>query len=131
MALSRILVSIFVGLIALSIALYGILRNPIARRLEIMGYSRPLEKLQLIHGSGLERISGTLNCEDIHYHEPSGLIFGVAERDGDSRKEWFPPIANFKNPGAIGKKGKIGKGKIFVLDPETKERTDLELTNFE
>ena len=71
--------------------LASILYEPITRRMEVFGINRPLHKIHNIHGEDLKIIPDTIYCEDLHYHEPSGLLFGAAETDKVARKKWFPP----------------------------------------
>ena len=49
-----------------------------------------LQGLENIHGEGLQSIPNTYHAEDLHYHEPSGLLFSASEPDAERRWHWFP-----------------------------------------
>ncbi|KAL9126885.1 MAG: hypothetical protein Q9217_004143 [Psora testacea] len=118
------LFSIVIAVLAISASFVAVVYEPITRRVRVLGISRPLDKIQNLHGEGLKIIPNTIACEDLHHHTPSGLLFGVAETDEQSRKNWFPPTDHFNEPEAIG------QGIIFTLDPQTKETTQLTLIDF-
>lgn len=60
-------------------------------------------------------IENTINCEDLHHHEPSGLIFTACEDYVGSRLAWFPPLEHFHDPST-----KKMKGKLQVIDPKVR-----------
>ena len=59
-------------------------------------------------------IPDTINCEDIHYHAPSGMLFTACEDNVETRFRWFPPLDNFDDPGLARK----ARGSIHVVDPK-------------
>lgn len=59
-------------------------------------------------------IPDTINCEDIHYHAPSGTLFTVCEDNIETRFRWFPPLDNFDDPELARK----ARGSIHVVDPK-------------
>lgn len=102
----------------------ALLYKPVALRVEVLGLTRPLDKIQNIHGDDFRLIPDTLYCEDLHYHEHSNLLFGASEERPETRWKWFPPVANFDDSHALD------RGTIIVVNPETKRSTRLFLTNF-
>lgn len=78
-------------LVATLASLSAVLYRPIALRIDVLGVSRPLDKIQNIHGEDFQVIQDTLYTEDLHYHEPSGLLFGASEEKAETRYQWFPP----------------------------------------
>ncbi len=81
-------------------------------RLEVLGFTKPLHKIQNIHGEDIRIIPHTLYCEDLHYHEPSNLLFGASEEKPETRWKWFPPMAKFDISHALD------QGTIVVVNPE-------------
>lgn len=77
---------------ALLVSFIAFFYKPIALRLEVLGITRPLEKIHNIHGQDFRLIPDTLYCEDLHYHESSNLLFGTSEEKPESRWKWFPPF---------------------------------------
>ena len=65
--------------------------KPIVVRIEVLGLTRPLNKIHNVHGQDLRKLPDTLYCEDLHYHEHSHLLFGASEENPDARWLWFPP----------------------------------------
>lgn len=72
-------------------SLLAVFHKPLALRFEVLGISRPLNTLENIHGEHFQVIPDTLYTEDLHYHRPSGLLFGASEEKADTRWHWFPP----------------------------------------
>ncbi|MCJ1281307.1 hypothetical protein MMC26_000626 [Xylographa opegraphella] len=106
------------------VSLAAVLYSPIALRVKVLGVSRGFGTIQNIHGEALRVIPDTLYCEDLHHHLPSGLLFGASEDNPENRWKWFPPIAIFSEPTALG------HGTIVVIDPKTFTATRLTLSNF-
>lgn len=102
------------GAFALSAA---VLFRPLSHRAEILGYLRPYE-VENIHGEDLTLIPDTIQCEDLHHHLPSGLLFAGCQGSEEERFSWFPPIANFKNEKAAMK----SNGGIYVVNPKVSTR---------
>lgn len=88
MATIRTVAAVSTVLVSLAALLY----KPVTLRLEVLGLIRPWDKIQNIHGEDFRIIPDTLYCEDLHYHEPSGLLFGASEEKPESRAKWFPPF---------------------------------------
>ncbi|KAH8130860.1 hypothetical protein FP744_10004276 [Trichoderma asperellum] len=71
-------------------------------------------------------IDSTLHCEDLHYHDSTGLIFTACEGFRGSRLKWFPPIDHFFEPSNPG----LHKGNLQIIDPKTFKAQVLELEGF-
>ena len=84
--------------IALSVALFAsiaaFLYNPIVARLQIGGAFRQWKGFENFHGESLTAIQGLFGVEDLHFHEPSGIVFGLTQDNAGSREKWFPPCVN-------------------------------------
>ena len=80
--------------LALFASLAAFLYNPINTRLDISGIRRKWTGFENVPGEGLAGIPDTFGCEDLHYHEPSGIVFGVTEDTAESRERWFPPYVD-------------------------------------
>lgn len=80
---------------ALLVSFTALLYKPLTLRAEVVGFTRPLDKIQNIHGQDFHLIPDTLYCEDLHYHISSGLLFGASEEKPESRWKWFPPFVEF------------------------------------
>lgn len=90
------------------------LYEPIKAKYHVVGFSRPRDSITNLHGERLVEIPHTPQCEDLHHHLPSGLLFTACEdqKDYDARRHWFPPLAHFDASHATG------QGKIVVIDPK-------------
>ena len=77
---------------AVLVSFAALFYKPVTVRLEVLGFTRPWDKIRNIHGEAFRIIPDTLYCEDLHYHEPSGLLFGASEEKVGGRAEWFPPF---------------------------------------
>lgn len=77
------------GVLALGAALY----NPLELRVRVLGINRPLP-IQNMHGEEIRVIPDTPHAEDLHVHEPSGLIFTASEESEECRWKWFPPYVS-------------------------------------
>ena len=73
------------------LSVVALLYRPIIVRIEVLGLTRPLNKIHNIHGQDLRKLPDTLHCEDLHYHEHSHLLFGASQENPDYRWLWFPP----------------------------------------
>ncbi|MCJ1282967.1 hypothetical protein MMC26_002294 [Xylographa opegraphella] len=114
----------FVTLAALAALLY----NPIKLRAEVLGYTRSQASIRNIHGEDLRVIPNTVQCEDLHYHLPSGLLFAACQGRSAERFSWFPasPEGNFRDPKAAAD----SQGGLFVIDPKTFTSSRLTLERF-
>ena len=84
----------------------------------VVGVTRPRDQIVNNHGDGLRHIPDTPYCEDLHLHEPSGLLFTACadpKSNLDARRHWFPPIGLLDADYA-----KQQKGSIVVIDPEVR-----------
>ncbi|KAK1251543.1 hypothetical protein MKX07_007022 [Trichoderma sp. CBMAI-0711] len=110
---------------ALLAVLFGYVYNAYVQRfIQVSGMFREPGSTELAPGDFVV-INGTIGCEDLHLHEPSGLIFTACEDDVASRRKWFPPIEHFANPST-----ERMRGKLEVIDPKTFEAKVLELKGF-
>jgi hypothetical protein len=86
-------------------ALYG--------RLLTLGIIPPTAHV-LVKGSEYHLIPDTINCEDLHYHPGSGLLYAACQDkprvDGQT---WFPPLARFDVEA-----GWASRGGLVVVDPK-------------
>ena len=108
------LTQFFVALAALAALLY----NPIKLRVVVLGFTRSQASIQNIHGEELKVIPNTVQCEDLHHHLPSGLLFAGCQGRSAERFLWFPasPQGNFRDPKAAA----ASQGGLFVIDPKVR-----------
>ena len=88
------------ALIALVGALYG---PPVYNRLSVLGVfptSIPLSTTTA--ESSVRTIPGTTQCEDVHHHVRSGLLFTACQGEEQTRLDWFPPLGHFEGPDLTG-----------------------------
>ena len=90
MAIIRSVAAVSTAAVLVSFA--ALLYKPVTLRLEVLGLTRAWGKIRNIHGEDFRIIPDTLYCEDLHYHEPSGLLFGASEEKPETRAQWFPPF---------------------------------------
>jgi len=71
----------------------ALLYRPISLRLHVLGAIGRNNSVAAIYDAiqPVRRIPGTPFTEDLHLHEPSGLIFGASEAEGPQRRLFFPP----------------------------------------
>ncbi|KAK6074968.1 serum paraoxonase arylesterase family protein [Seiridium cupressi] len=110
--------------IATLVLIMASLFSPITLRVKVLGISRLFGGIKNTHGEDTHMIPDTLFSEDLHYHAPSGQLFGASESDEKTRNTWFPPLTNWKDPNAIG------QGTIIAIDSKTLTATRLKLVNF-
>ncbi|KAH6606107.1 serum paraoxonase arylesterase family [Trichoderma cornu-damae] len=114
--------SIVVVLLAV---LLGYVYNFHLRRIiHVSGAFRKPERTEVAPGDYVT-IDNTLHCEDMHYHELSGLIFTACEDYKGSRLTWFPPLGHFGDPSTAKM-----KGRLQVIDPKTFKTQILALEGF-
>lgn len=77
--------TIILGLLVL---LSSFLYKSVELRYRVLGMNR---KVTNLHGEDLRIIPDTVHVEDLHYHEPSGLLFGASEENADCHWKWWPP----------------------------------------
>ncbi|KAL6870401.1 hypothetical protein J3F83DRAFT_678005 [Trichoderma novae-zelandiae] len=113
-----------IAVVLLAVLLGYVYNVYVQRFIYVSGIFREPESTELAPGEYVA-INGTIGCEDLHLHEPSGLIFTACEDDIASRRKWFPPIEHFFDPST-----ERMKGKLEVIDPKTFEAKVLELQGF-
>ncbi|KAI1141844.1 calcium-dependent phosphotriesterase [Hypoxylon sp. FL0543] len=119
MALFLYLTTVLVGV--LSALLYA----PVKREATVIGLFRPLSSWQNIHGIENRVIPDTVACEDLHYHEPSGLLYSACAGDLEKAAGWFPGAGSLDYP------EKPGYGTLVVIDPKTLKSRKLKLVDFQ
>ena len=95
-------------------SLIALLYSPFKLRAEVLGFTRSFKPPLNIHGEDLQVIPNTVQCEDIHHHLPSGLLFAGCQGRAEERFSWFPPLDIFKDEKAAAR----GDGGIYVIDPK-------------
>jgi hypothetical protein len=65
-------------------------------------------------GSEIKFIADTINAEDLHLDDVSGLIFAAVQEEDGSRAKWFPPLTGFADPSVLD----TAKGGLRVIDPK-------------
>lgn len=100
--------AVTIGLVA-----FGALKvvRPVHEQLTLVGLFRTPNSTVYAQGD-LVAIEDTIQCEDIHWYEPSNEIFTACQDENDGRFSWFPPLGNF------GDYKKAGKGSLHVIDPQ-------------
>ncbi|KAI1451387.1 calcium-dependent phosphotriesterase [Annulohypoxylon moriforme] len=115
MAIFLYLTTVVVGL--LSAFLYA----PLKRHATILGILQPWEK---VHGIENIVIEDTVACEDLHYHEPSGMLYSACMGDMEKASGWFPGSGTLDHP------ENPSFGTLVVIDPKTMKTKKLSLTDF-
>ncbi|RHZ70566.1 hypothetical protein CDV55_108501 [Aspergillus turcosus] len=110
--------------IALLAVLAATLYGPVSRQLTVLGVFRHPTPLVIVEGQGYHKIADTMQCEDLHYWQPTNKIFTACEDSVLPRFKWFPPLANFELPAVTP------TGSIHVIDPKTMKSTRLAFENF-
>ncbi|QPG98865.1 hypothetical protein C2857_000230 [Epichloe festucae Fl1] len=116
--------NVFVLLVAVVAALIYTAELP--RTSVVLGFWRTNANTILTDPSDFQTIPDTFQCEDVHYHEPSNLLFTACEGSQDTRQAWFPGLAHLDDPAA----GLKAQGSIEVIDPRTMKARKLAFTNF-
>lgn len=98
--------------IALLAVLAATLYGPVSRQLTVLGVFRHPTPLVIVEGQGYHKIADTMQCEDLHYWQPTNKIFTACEDSVLPRFKWFPPLANFELPAVTP------TGSIHVVDPK-------------
>ncbi|OTA90113.1 hypothetical protein M434DRAFT_14147 [Hypoxylon sp. CO27-5] len=118
MAFLLYLTTIVVGI--LSALLYA----PVKREATVLGLFRPLNSWQNVHGIENRVIPDTVACEDLHYHETSGMLYTACAGDMEKAAGWFPGSGSLDYP------NNPGYGTLVVIDPRTLESQKLKLVDF-
>ncbi|KAM0248118.1 hypothetical protein ACHAQJ_009588 [Trichoderma viride] len=113
-----------IAVVLLAVLLGYVYNFHMQRFIYVAGIFRKPERTELAPGDYVV-IDNTLHCEDMHYHEPSGLIFTACEDFKGSRLKWFPPIGHFGDPSTSRM-----KGRLQVIDPKTFKTQVLALEGF-
>ncbi|KAI1763921.1 calcium-dependent phosphotriesterase [Hypoxylon sp. FL1150] len=106
-------------------ALSALLYAPLKREATILGLFRPLDSWQNLHGTENHAIDDTTACEDLHYHEPSNMLYSACIGNTATAAEWFPAAVSLDHP------EKPGYGTLVVIDPTTLKSKELSLADFE
>ncbi|KAI3541730.1 serum paraoxonase/arylesterase [Colletotrichum abscissum] len=99
----------------------------VKRSIALAGIGREKLNTPVAQAGDLIYIDDTIHCEDIHYHEPSGLLFTACEDNEENRAKWFPGLGNLNDP-LVGSKQ---KGSIHVIDPKDMTQKRLKFENFD
>ncbi len=100
-------------------ALVAYLLGPTARQTAVvLGFFRSPANTVLAADQTLSVLEGTTHCEDLHYHQASGLLFTACEDDAAKRHRWFPPLAHFDDPDILTS---TARGSLRVIDPEVSD----------
>ncbi|KAL2889970.1 Serum paraoxonase/arylesterase 2 [Ceratocystis lukuohia] len=102
-------------------------RPALERSCQVGGIWRTVNSSLVYRDDDLVYIPDTIQCEDLHFHQPSGLIFTACQDNHHSRLSWFPPLSNFDDP----IQAMDTQGSIHVINPETFTSTRLEMENFD
>ncbi|KAG5979660.1 hypothetical protein E4U55_004914 [Claviceps digitariae] len=92
----------------------------------VLGLWRQPAKTIVTNPHDFHTIPDTVHCEDLHYHEPSNLLFTACEGTEHTRQAWFPPGSVLDDPTA----GLRAQGVLEVIDPSTMKAKRLNFTNF-
>ncbi|KAI1502017.1 serum paraoxonase/arylesterase [Biscogniauxia marginata] len=106
-------------------ALVALLYPPLKQQAIVMGLTRPLASWENVHGFENRVIEDTVACEDLHYHEPSGLLYLGCGGDLVKASGWFPGADALEHP------ENPGYGTLVVVDSKTLKSQKLELVGFE
>ncbi|KAL5606457.1 hypothetical protein BROUX41_002868 [Berkeleyomyces rouxiae] len=119
--------SFYVVLCAVAVLIMGVRVKSFADRLfQVAGIWRIISPTLVSKGDGFVYIPDTIQCEDLHYHERSGLIFTACEDNRQTRLSWFPPLGIFDDPVL----GQESQGSIHIVNPNTFTSTRLDMENF-
>jgi hypothetical protein len=103
-------------------ALGGVLYSPVKQRYTTLGLGRSADKIVNIHGvEPLKIIPNSIQCEDLHLESTTQKLFAACQETAEERALWFPSLAVFTNPTAVG------RGTIIRVDPTTFDTTVLKL----
>ncbi|KHN94092.1 serum paraoxonase/arylesterase family protein [Metarhizium album ARSEF 1941] len=92
----------------------------------VLGFGRRQNRTVITNPNDFHAIPDTVHCEDLHYHEPSNLLFTACEDTEDTRYAWFPPLAHLDDPNV----GLKAQGSIKIIDHGTMKAKKLKFTNF-
>jgi hypothetical protein len=106
--------TVLVGLLSILLAGPTIYNADLPRTFRVMGVFRQPTNTAIADTSNFVVIADTPHCEDLHYHEPSNLLFTACERDEETRFSWFPPLTIFDDPSVTLK----SRGAIHIIDPK-------------
>ncbi|CAJ2503650.1 Uu.00g110440.m01.CDS01 [Anthostomella pinea] len=116
-------------LLSLAMTLLGafaaLVYGPVKHTCEVMGLFRPHGDAWVnIHGIENRVIPDTVACEDLHYHEASGMLYSACSGDIEEMAGWFPGATALDHP------EKASHGTLVVIDPKTMRSQKLTLSNF-
>ncbi|KAK6205939.1 hypothetical protein LQW54_008001 [Pestalotiopsis sp. IQ-011] len=126
MARSPAIVALYVALLAIPLGYVYNTYFPVLQRLiTVFGVYRSPAVFGAASAEDIVLIDGTVQCEDLHYYEPSHELFTACEDSLLTRFSWFPPLAEF-NASVIPQ----SRGALVVIDPDTKKARKLKLESF-
>lgn len=100
---------------ALLALILGIRVKPsVDRMFEVLGVGRTITPTVVSPADDLKYIPDTIQCEDLHYYEKTGIIFTACQDGREGRLSWFPPIEIFDDP--VLAQG--SQGSLHVIDPK-------------
>ncbi|KAI0386462.1 calcium-dependent phosphotriesterase [Hypomontagnella monticulosa] len=117
-------VSLYVTLVVVGV-LSALLYTPVKRTVVVLGFLRPLETWQNVHGVENRVIEDTIACEDLHHHEPSGMLYSACAGDLEKAATWFPGAGSLDHP------ENAGYGSLVLINPKTFKSQKLSLDGFE
>ncbi|KAI1373541.1 calcium-dependent phosphotriesterase [Hypoxylon crocopeplum] len=118
MAFFLYLTTVVIG--ALSMLLYA----PLKREATVLGLLRPLGSWENLHGIENRVIQDTVGCEDLHYHETSGMLYSACGGDIEKIAGWYP------GAGSLGHPENPGNGGLVLIDPKTMKLQRLVVPDF-
>jgi len=98
-------------------AVVAVLYGPVSQRITTVGGYRSMSTMKNVHGHELKIIPNTIQCEDVHHHIESGLLFTACQGENNSRNGWFPGLGKLEDP----KAPQIGQ--LVVVDPRVRPST--------
>ncbi|KAG6002147.1 hypothetical protein E4U43_001162 [Claviceps pusilla] len=115
------LLVLVIGVVAILLYLAELPRASI-----VLGLWRQPAKSLVTDPHDFHIIPDTVHCEDLHYHEPSNLLFTACEGTEHTRQAWFPALTVLGDPTT----GLKAQGALEVIDPRTMKSKKLKFTNF-
>ncbi|GAO16352.1 hypothetical protein UVI_02049910 [Ustilaginoidea virens] len=104
-----------------------IYKAELPRVTRLLGIWRENRSTVIANANDLHVFPDTIYCEDIHHHEPSGLLFTACEATESLRYSWFPGLSHLNDPVAASE----SQGTIDVIDPQSMTAKKLKFTNFD
>ncbi|RAL06885.1 serum paraoxonase/arylesterase family protein [Aspergillus homomorphus CBS 101889] len=109
--------------LAIFVLVVAYLYGPVCHWLTVLGVFRAAADVVTAEAQKIHKIEDTMQCEDMHYHQPSGYIFTACEDSFLPRFKWFPPLGNLEGPAP-------STGSFHLIDPKTLKSKRLAFENF-